>query len=431
MRRIGVLGVAALLFFPLAEWTGRQPALRGPQTETAVPMAVVTDGSVERLAHVDPATLAPLSPTRLIGTIGAWAASPDGRLLALGVDTDSQSERSSLRFANVGSLRLVRTGLKLDGWLEAVSWPTLSRAVALVGSTTDVSVEAIDTVGKTIIRRESLGGLAGPIVRADGGFVVLLEAPNQVAPASLAVVGADGSVRTVRLDRILAGWHWPKDAGADPIGAARGPGLAVDPAGTAYVLDPSGFVAAVDLSSLTVSYHALSSTSLLTRLADWLTPPAEAKGLNGPQRTATWLGDGLIALTGSDYTATRAGDGSEAFSATPAGLAIVDVQSWTVRTIAPEVTDATVADGALLATGGGWSSSDQGSGTGLVAYAADGSLRWRLFPGTRPYVAGVLGKLAIVQEDGNGRYDVVDVGSGRVVRSGVGQAPWPLVGGGS
>jgi hypothetical protein len=336
-----------------------------------------------------------------------------------------------LRFANVGSLRLARRGLRLDGWLEAVSWPTLSRLVALVGSQAGVSVETIDTVEKTVVRREALGGTAGPIARADGGFVVLVEAPNQITPASLAVVGADGAVRTVRLHRILAGWFWPTDAGTDPIGTARGPGLAVDPAGTAYVLDPSGFVAAVDLSSLSVSYHALTSSSLLSRLADWLSPPAAAKGLNGPERTAIWLGDGLIALTGSDYTAARAKDGSVAFSATPAGLAIVDVQSWTLRMIDPDATSTTIADDALLTTGGGWTSSDQGSGTGLVAYAADGRARWRLFPGTRPDVAGVVGGLAIVQEDGNAHYDVIDVGSGRVVRSGVGQAPWPLVGSGS
>jgi hypothetical protein len=431
MRRIGVLGVAALLLLSLGGGGGRQLTLRGPQTETAVPLAIVPDGSVERLTHVDSATLAPLSGSRLVGTIGAWAASPDGRLLALGVSTDSQNEHWTLRFANVGSLRLVRRGVRLDGWLAAASWPTLSRVVALVGSQTGVSVETIDTVGKTILHREALGGTAGPIARMAGGFVVLVEAPNQIAPASLAVVDADGGMRTVRLDRIVAGWSWPQDGSNDPIGSARGPGLAVDPAGTAYILDPSGLVAAVDLGSLAVSYHPLSSASLLSRLADWFSPPAEAKGLNGPERTATWLGDGLIALTGTDYTATRAKDGSAAFSATPAGLSIVDVRNWTVRMLDAEATGATVADGTLLTTGGGWTSSDQGSGTGLAAYQGDGALRWRLFPGTRPYVAGVVGGLAVVQEDGNGRFDVIDVRTGDVLRSGVGQAPGPLVGSGS
>jgi hypothetical protein len=433
MKRIGVLGVVALLLLPLGAGTGadRELPLRGPQAETAVPVAVVPDGSDERLAHLDSATLTPVAPIRLIGAIEAWAASPDGRLLALGVSSDTQDEHFVVRFANVGSLRLVRRGLKLDGWLAAASWPTLSRMVALVGSQSDVAVETIDTVGKTIVRREALGGIAGPIVRFAGGFVLLVEQPNQIAPASLAVVGTDGSVRTVRLDRILAGWSWPRDAGADPIGTARGPGLAVDPAGTAYVLDASGLVAAVDLAGLVVSYHILHPASLLTRLADWLSPPAEAKGLNGPQRSATWLGDGLIALTGADYTATRAKDGSESFGATPAGLAVVDVQSWTLRMLDADATDASVADGALLTTGGGWTSSGRGSGTGLAAYQADGTMRWRLFPGTRPSVAGVVGRLALVQEDGNGRYDVIDTATGRTLRSGVGQAPWPLVGSGS
>jgi hypothetical protein len=42
-----------------------------------------------------------------------------------------------------------------------------------------------------------------------------------------------------------------------------------------------------------------------------------------------------------------------------------------------------------------------------------------------------VGRLALVQEDGNGRYDVIDTATGRTLRSGVGQAPWPLVGSGS
>jgi hypothetical protein len=327
----------------------------------------------------------------------------------------------------VGTLRLVRQGVPLDGWLQAALWGTPTRLVALVTSPSDVAVETVDTVAKAVVGRTSLGGIVGHLTGVPAGLVVLVEQPDAIAAASLAVVGADGGVRSVRLDRIRAGWRVPDDHGTDPIRTGRAPGLAVDPAGTAYVLDPSGLVATVDLRSLEVSYHSLAAASLAARFFDWLTPQAQAKGMNGPVRSAVWLGDGLIALTGSDYTATQAKDGNVDFTQTPAGLAIVDTRHWTTRVLDPQASDVSVADGALLATGGGWSSADEGSGEGLAVYGADGTLVRRLFPGTRPYVAGVVGSLAFVQEDGNGRYAVVDVATGRIVRTGSGQAPWPLV----
>ena len=429
MRRIAVLvGVSALVLLPLGRSGPARPLpLRAPEPATAVPMAIAPDGSDSRLVRLKPATLAVTARSAWLGPIGAWVVSPDRHLLALGFSAGSSSERTTLRFANVGTLRLVRQGASLDGWLEAALWRTPTRLVALVSSSSDVAVETVDTVSKAVVGRRSLGGIAGHLANVPDALVVLVEQPNAVGIASLAVVGADGGVRSVRLDRIRAGWSVPDDQGADPIRTGRTPGLAVDPTGTAYVLDASGLVAAVDLRSLEVSYHSLHPTSLAARFFDWLTPSAQAKGMNGPMRSATWLGDGLIALTGSDYTATQAKDGNADFTQTPAGLEIVDTRDWTTRMLDPQAYDVSVANGALLATGGGWSSADEGSGEGLAIYGADGRLGRRLFPGTRPYVAGVVGKLAFVQEDGNGRYRVVDVATGHIVRTGSGQAPWPLV----
>lgn len=431
MRRIGALvGASLLVLLPLGRSGVVRPLpLRGPQAVTAALLGIVPDESV--LGRLDPATLAVTAHSARLGAPGAWVASPDRRLLAFGIGNGSDNERTMLRFANAQTLRLVRRGVALDGWLQAALWRTPARLVALVSSASNVTVETIDTVTKTVVGRRSLGGIAGPVARLRDGLVVLVEQPNEIAAASLAVVDADGGVRSVRLDRIRAGWSWPDGQGTDPIGTTRVPGLAVDPAGTAYVLDASGLVAVVDLSSLDVAYHSLAPASLVARLSNWLTPSAEAKGMNGPVRTAAWLGDGLIAVTGSDYTATRAKDGSIDFTQRPAGLAIVDTLDWTTRTLDPQAYAVAVADGALLATGGGWSSADQGSGEGLAVYGPAGTLVRRLFPGTRPYVAGVVGGLALVQVGDNSSYDVVDVATGRIVRTGSGQSPWPLVGAGS
>jgi hypothetical protein len=52
---------------------------------------------------------------------------------------------------------------------------------------------------------------------------------------------------------------------------------------------------------LTVAYHEpRPSASALSRLLDWLDPAAYAKGASGLTRMALWLGDGLLAVTGTD-----------------------------------------------------------------------------------------------------------------------------------
>ena len=74
---------------------------------------------------------------------------------------------------------------------------------------------------------------------------------------------------------------------------------------------------------LGVSYHELSQPgSLFPRLRDWLDPAADAKISFGWSREADWLGDGLVALSGSDY---------HGLSSTPAGLKLIDTEAWGVR----------------------------------------------------------------------------------------------------
>lgn len=434
MRRIGVVAAcaAAVLLPPGRGGLDRTLPLCGPEAETASLLAVSSDATGSRLERLDPATLAPVARSVLPASVDGWVVSPDRRLLALGLGSYSPVAGSTLRFANVPTLRLARRGVKLDGPLRAALWPAEGRLLALVDARAGLELETVDTVAKRVTARRDLPGTVGSTGRFHGGLVLLLERPNEIGEASLAVVGPDGSVRTVGLDRIRAGSHWPQDVSNDPIGATRSPALAVDPAGTAYVVDAGGLAAAVDLRSLAVSYHTLANRSLLGRLAGWLTPPAQAKGMNGPQRSAVWLGDGLLALTGADYATTRAKDGSVSFTQTPAGLAVVDTHDWTVRTLAADASGVTVADGALLATGGAWSSSGESGGNGLAAYGPDGTLRWRLFPGGRPWVVGAVGGLALVQDAGAVHYSIVDVASGRIVRSGPArEEPRLLVGTGS
>jgi hypothetical protein len=154
------------------------------------------------------------------------------------------------------------------------------------------------------------------------------------------------------------------------------PGLAVDPAGRHAYLVGDGVVADADLTSLDVSYRT----------------PARPVSLLGPTRTAYWLGDGRIAVAGSDVSGRRV---------RPAGLSVLDTRDWSVRAVDGQATDVRVTRDLLLA----------GRADGVVAYGLDGERRFRL-PGA-PWVEQVYGGRAYVW---NARFDalhVVDLATGR------------------
>jgi hypothetical protein len=74
---------------------------------------------------------------------------------------------------------------------------------------------------------------------------------------------------------------------------------------------------------------------------------------------AQWLGDGLIAVSGSD-AAIVGYDQAD----TPAGLRILDTRTWTERVIDPKADDFTLAGSTLL--------------TARNGYGSDGRRRYRL-----------------------------------------------------
>ena len=142
--------------------------------------------------------------------------------------------------------------------------------------------------------------------------------------------------------------------------------------------------------------------------------------MSGPIRDAIWLGDGLLAVTGTDYSAKLSKKGKLLeFAGRAAGVQIVDTRRWTIRTLDPGGNAAVVADGTLLVTGGSFTSKPTGttsSRMGLVAYGADGSRRFQLFAGRRAYIAVVSGGRAYVSVGGR-TLSVVDLVSGQVVGS--------------
>jgi hypothetical protein len=97
------------------------------------------------------------------------------------------------------------------------------------------------------------------------------------------------------------------------------------------------------LGSASPTTRLSQPVSLLSRLRGWLDPAADAKISFGWSREADWLGDGLVAVSGSDY---------HGLSSTPAGLKLIDTEAWGVRTLEPGASVHRLAEGTLFALGG-------------------------------------------------------------------------------
>jgi hypothetical protein len=318
-------------------------------------LGVALDGGQGHLAQLDPDTLRPLRTSSFLtnGYVVAPALSPDGGTVALG-----STSFVGIRLVDVATLKLkaeVRVRNLPGTRVAASSWPSSDRLVLLAVHANPTSVLVV-TVDPTRARIESVRTLSGTAIeaaRTRDGLAVLLAPRVGIGQARLAVASATG----------LRVWKVPLSAGrryrvSAPFGTQTIPGLAVDPArGRAYVLDPAGRVAEVDLTSGKVRLHLLVRRAL-------------AKGINGPERSARWLGNGLIALTGSNEFVHVSG-GRIDVGGEPAGLQLVDVRDWTLRVVDPDANMIAVSAGVILAPA-------TTAGAPLRAYDFAGHLRFEL-----------------------------------------------------
>jgi len=439
MRAIrGPLGVAALavVFLLPGREAARPLVLHGPdrQAKELVGLVYADDGA--RLSQLDEGTLRPFGPrSARIGFVGTWALDRSGgHLAAIATTLFANDSNQVVRFVDLRSRRLVRRTIRLDGYAWALLWARPDRLVAVVSTCCDgrAAIETFDTGSRKLVSSHALDGGVGTLARSPDGLVVLETPSNAIGPSRLDAIAADGTVRSVALDRVIAGVTWPQDTSSDPLGTQREPALAVDPDGyRAFVVQPDGPAVEIALRTLAVSYHDLvAPRSLLRRFSDWFAPAAAAKGMNGPRRTAAWLGDGLLAVTGSDEHAVRKSDSSIAMSYDAAGLAIVDTRDWSIQRLDPGADTVTVADGVLLATGRRLApGQDTPTGMGLAAYGADRSLRFRLFQGSSSWVLQALDGRAYVESGiGQESIAVVDLASGAVLAQRPGPLAMPLLG---
>jgi hypothetical protein len=398
-------------------------------------LGLIASGTGTSLVRLDPISLKRSGRVlRLNGFAGVWAISPDARLLAVAFRPHPNSSADTLRFYGVAGPSKAGRGVPLGGPAAALTWMRPDRILAYVNdccSNPDGagSILAVDPRSRRIVARTPIEGSVLQLARGSDSLVLLVGETRRIGPSRLVVIDADGASRSANVDRINAGMAWPERSD-DPVGTRVIPGLEVDTTRKrAFVIAPDGVVAEVELDSLVVSYHQLvESRSSLERIADWLSPVAEAKGMNGPSLTARWVGDGLIGVAGSHESTVHEGDRLR-ITAHPIGLRIVDTRDWSMQVLDAGADAFTVSDGLLLATGGSWSSEPQSqSGMGVAVYEPDRTRRFQLLAGRQAWIGFVYRGRAYVTVAGQLALKVVDLASGRIVGTRRADAPWPLLG---
>lgn len=409
---------------PLPVATTSEPSVKGPLLG-----AIFSEPPASlQLARLDPVGLRPLPGPRLKlnGNWSVQTVTPDRSIAVLSNNDDGDLAVVDLvRMRNLGRVFLPTIRFQV-GWvagstLVGRSHLLLARAA---GDETFSAVEAtlVDLRTRRVLRRRQLDGQVLAAARLPGGLTLLLAPSTSIGAARLALVSADTRVRTVRLDKIMAGFQRLSTDESDPRSRQAVPGLAVDPAGRhAFVVAAGAEVAEVDLASLGVAYHQLGRpTSPLQRLGSWLLQPAEAKEASGPARTALWLGDGLLAVSGIDASAAAGGGYAER----PSGLELVDTRTWTARRIEQHASSATLVGGRLLAWGASFGP-DGNQGYGLTVFGPGERRPVHLLGSQQVAWVQVSGDLAYasLSEGNQTAYAVIDLRSSRVLRHAQGDLP--------
>ena len=357
--------------------------------------AVYSDSG--QVAELDARTLRTLRAAELGFPPSVAAKSPERSFLAVG-SASTPTVRLVDRARMLAGAEIALPGAA--GHVEALAWPAERRLLAYV-SHRQPRVAVVDPQERRAVAVHELDGAPLAWQTTAKGLVLLVSPGPGVGTAQLAVVDADG-YRAVTLDGIRAGW---------PAGATTEkliPGLAADPSGRrAVVVPPGDRVAEVDLGTLVVTHHELTRpVSLLGRLRNWLEPRAHAKSIDGPARTAVWVGRDHVAVAGMETTGRH-------LHAT--GAHLIDTRDWTVRPLASDASAIAASGGTVLVFGGSGSWTDRGREfTGLRGFDATARERFRLFDGRHVASVAVAGRYAYLENNGATWFRVVDLRTGRV-----------------
>lgn len=365
----------------------------------------IRDTDSDEIAWVDPVTLRRKNAYRaaLPEQTELWAASPSGRLVAVGL-------RHEVRIVETETLSSVAT-VEVDRGPRALAWLSEDLLAGLL----DGEAVLWDAAGRRVRSFELAWKERIAAWHPAADRLIALVTPDRrgrYGSARLLVITGTG-VDVFELDRIAAG-HDP-DLGE--YGTLLAPGLAFDPIRhRVFVVQPVGPIAEVDLDGRTVSYHS-PRTSLLRSIAAALVPSASAKLSSWATVRAVWLGGGLLAVSGDSFdVVTREGE--------PAGVTIIDTREWSTCLLDRRPTHVAVTAGSLLAWDG--DGSDELGGVGLVGYGLADGRRWHLF-GRQYLDVQMYGGYAYAINSWDGwRVTTVDVSTGRIVAKRDGRPPTVL-----
>jgi hypothetical protein len=340
----------------------------------------------------------------------SWAFSPSCDAVALG----GYNGRVVLVDLERGR-RLRRLALGGRSTVSQLAWLRPDRLMALAGPFEAPRAVTVSVPGGRVVSSRPIGGRPWVSEATSLGLVVLAAPGDRIGTATLVLANPDGGLLRAPLPRIRAGF----DEGG-PMRLARQitPGLAVDTAGgRAYVVAANEpVVAEVDLASGAAAYHELRGGGGV---------PAglmAAKGLEfGAFRTARWIGDGTIAVSG-ELTRTRPDRrrGARRLQTVtrtdPYGLRLIRTADWTATTLNPLLKSFTLAGDLLLGMNGDPAALAGAEATGLVGYGSDRRRRFTRFRGAgRAWLRDVAWPYAYVREISPRRTLVVDLRTGRTV----------------
>jgi hypothetical protein len=368
MRRllIGLLLAAALVGTATAAQPGRV-------------LAVEWEAGGGKLRWVSPTTLRPAGSAVLnVGGAPAnlTALSPDGAVAAIGGGAEGR-----LRFVRLRTLRQEGLLWLGDGSVLRGVWATPRRLAVLLGGARP-EVVVVDPTARKVLRREQLAGTAMGAVPAGGRMLTLLAQRDGIGPVQLAVIGGDGSVRTVAIPGITAGVTAP----TTPGGVSRFASPALAAQGSRAVVLGRETLVEVDLESLAVREQRL----------DTRTTSRALKLIEGWGRSAVWLQGSTIAYSG------WSADGEKRATI---GVRVADVDTGATRVLDAKASSMQRAGSTLLVRGDG----------PLRAFRLDGTLRFELLGGTDTGYLQVAGNYAYVGSGNSTRFGVVDIRTGRIV----------------
>ena len=425
MRSVAGVFAFMLLAAGLSGSTRESIAVAQTPSKATEVLALVEAYNGSKLVWLDAATLRPLAKRAVALPGGAWGPvfSPAGRYVAFG-----GPGAIGVRIVDLQRMKLVASVAKRP-WhrrLTPLAWPERRRLLVL-DSPQDAqgapdALLAVDPFQRRILGRTVRASSARTWrswVPVGHELLVLSQRTEEMGVLRLVVFGPNAGILRAK-DVGIVGGVFPEhgDAGA-PQARVASPALAGDPYGRrAFVVD-SLTIASVDLKTLDVSYARLAEPrSLAARFFAWLEPAAQAKLASGFSRQATWLGDGLLAVSGATF---------EGAWSTPSGLQLVDTQTGALRTLEPRASAHRFSQGLLLAFG---ASRDRATnvenGMGLAAFSREGVRVWSALGDERVWLAETAAGYAYVptpEETFPPGIRVIDLATGAVVRTVRGEMP--------